>query len=376
MARWIDEWIVDSFAEPLIIDDIELRTSVKVGIAVYPADADTAESLFVNAEAALKRAKDAADPYLFYSPEMNARVAQRLRLESRLRKAVAQKEFVLHYQTKVDLATRRIRGLEALIRWNDPEFGLVSPLEFVPLLEESGLIVEVGRWVFEQAVADTARWRSLGPARCRAWPSTSRKYSCGIPISSRRCWERWDPSLSHATGIDVEITETMIAQNTGANVQKLLRLREAGLQIFMDDFGTGYSGLSQIAHLPLGRPQDRPRLRRRHDHQRRAHGHRLDHHQSREGVAHLRGRRGSRNRRAGRPAVRTRLRRSAGLSLQPSVAGRGHRQLLPWAVSYRLTLSIDRVRLAASLACRFAQDVTGATATISEPQKYPGDSTG
>src|ERR1700723_544385 len=162
MARWIDEWIVGSFAEPLMIDEVELRTMVKVGIAVYPGDAETAESLFVNAEAALKRAKDAAEPYLFYSPEMNARVAQRLHLESRLRKAVTQREFVLHYQTKVDLATRQIRGLEALIRWNDPEFGLVSPLEFVPLLEESGLIVSVGRWVIEQALADMQRWKSLG----------------------------------------------------------------------------------------------------------------------------------------------------------------------------------------------------------------------
>ena len=126
--------------------------------------------LFVNAEAALKRAKAAAEPFLFYSPEMNARVAQRLSLENRLRKAVAQTQFVLHYQTKVDLANRQIRGLEALIRWDDPDFGLVSPLDFVPLLEESGLIVEVGRWVFEQAVADTERWRSLRSGMCRAWP--------------------------------------------------------------------------------------------------------------------------------------------------------------------------------------------------------------
>jgi diguanylate cyclase (GGDEF)-like protein/PAS domain S-box-containing protein len=250
MARWIDEWIIDSFAEPLIIDEIELRTTVKVGIAVYPADADTAESLFVNAEAALKRAKDAADPYLFYSPEMNARVAQRLRLESRLRKAVTQKEFVLHYQTKVDLATRRIRGLEALIRWVDPELGLVSPLEFVPLLEESGLIVEVGRWVFEQAVADTQRWRSLGLEVPRVAVNVS-EVQLRHPNFVATVLGALGPSLSNANGIDVEITETMIAQNTGANVQKLLRLREAGLRIFMDDFGTGYSGLSQIAQLPL-----------------------------------------------------------------------------------------------------------------------------
>jgi diguanylate cyclase (GGDEF)-like protein/PAS domain S-box-containing protein len=250
MARWIDHWIVDAFAEPLVVDEIELRATVKIGIAVYPADADTAESLFANAEAALKRAKDAADPYVFYSPEMNARVAQRLHLESRLRKAVTQKEFVLHYQTKVDLATRRIRGLEALIRWNDPELGLTSPLDFVPLLEESGLIVQVGRWVFEQALADTQSWRSLGLEVPRVAVNVS-EVQLRQPNFVATVLAALGPAVSHATGIDVEITETMIAQNTGANVQKLLRLREAGLQIFMDDFGTGYSGLSQIAHLPF-----------------------------------------------------------------------------------------------------------------------------
>jgi diguanylate cyclase len=249
MARWIDDWIVDSFAEPLIIDDIELRTTVKVGIAMYPADADTAEGLFANAEAALKRAKDAADPYLFYSPEMNARVAQRLHLESRLRRAVTQNEFVLHYQTKVDLATRQIRGLEALIRWNDPEFGLVSPMDFVPLLEESGQIVQVGRWVFEQAVADAQRWRSFGLEVPRVAVNVS-EVQLRHPNFVATVLGALGPN-GHAAGIDVEITESMIAQNTGANVQKLLRLRESGLRIFMDDFGTGYSGLSQIAHLPL-----------------------------------------------------------------------------------------------------------------------------
>jgi EAL domain-containing protein (putative c-di-GMP-specific phosphodiesterase class I) len=216
---------------------------------MYPADADTAESLFANAEAALKRAKDAADPYLFYSPEMNARVAQRLRLESRLRKAVAQNEFVLHYQTKVDLASRQIRGLEALIRWNDPEFGLVPPMDFVPLLEESGQIVQVGRWVFEQAVADAQRWRSLGLEVPRVAVNVS-EVQLRHPNFVATVLGALGPN-GDAGGIDVEITETMIAQNTGANVQKLRRLREAGLRIFMDDFGTGYSGLSQIAHLPL-----------------------------------------------------------------------------------------------------------------------------
>jgi diguanylate cyclase (GGDEF)-like protein/PAS domain S-box-containing protein len=250
VARWTEEWIVNSFAEPLRIEDIELRTTVKVGIALYPGDADTAESLFLNAEAALKRAKDAADPYLFYSADINSRVAQRLRLESRLRKAVSQNEFVLHYQTKVDLATRRVCGLEALIRWQDPDFGLVSPLDFVPLLEESGMIVEVGRWVFEQAVADAARWKSLHLTVPRVAVNVS-EVQLRHPNFVATVLSALGPASPHPTGIDVEITETMLAQNTGANVQKLLRLREAGLQIFMDDFGTGYSGLSQIAQLPL-----------------------------------------------------------------------------------------------------------------------------
>jgi diguanylate cyclase (GGDEF)-like protein/PAS domain S-box-containing protein len=250
MTRWIDEWIVGSIAEPLVIDEIELRTTVKIGIAMYPADADTAESLFANAEAALKRAKDAPEHYLFYSPEMNARVAQRLRLESRLRKAVARKEFVLHYQTKVDLATRRIRGLEALIRWDDPGVGLVSPLDFVPMLEESGLIVEVGLWVFEQAVADTQLWRSLGLEVPRVAVNVS-EVQLRQPNFVASVLSALGPAPAHGSGIDVEITETLIAQNTGANVHKLLRLREAGAQVFMDDFGTGYSSLSQIAQLPL-----------------------------------------------------------------------------------------------------------------------------
>ncbi|MEA3133249.1 MAG: hypothetical protein QOG17_1095 [Gammaproteobacteria bacterium] len=250
MARWIDNWIVDSFAEPLVVDDIELRTSVKIGIALYPADAETAETLFANAEAALHRAKDAADPYLFYSPEMNARVAHRLRLESRLLKAVSEKQFVLHYQTKVDLATRRIRGLEALIRWEDPEHGLVSPMDFVPLLEESGLIVEVGRWVIEQTVADTQAWRDLDLCVPRVAVNVSEVQLRQPNFVATVLAALGSPSGVDA-GVDLEITETMIAQNAGTNVQKLLQLREAGVQVFLDDFGTGYSGLSQIAHLPL-----------------------------------------------------------------------------------------------------------------------------
>jgi diguanylate cyclase (GGDEF)-like protein/PAS domain S-box-containing protein len=250
LAHWVEEWIVNSFAEPLTVDDIELRTTVKIGIALYPADADTAEILFVNAEAALKRAKDGPAPYLFYSPEMNARIAQRLHMESRLRKAVANKEFTLFYQVKVDIATRAIRGLEALIRWQDADYGAVSPLEFVPLLEESGMIVDVGRWVIEQTIADIGEWRTLRLQVPRVAVNVS-EVQLRQPNFVATVLAALGPPQSHATGLDIEITESMFAQNTAANVQKLLQLREAGVQVFMDDFGTGYSGLSQIAQLPL-----------------------------------------------------------------------------------------------------------------------------
>jgi diguanylate cyclase (GGDEF)-like protein/PAS domain S-box-containing protein len=250
LARWVEQWIVESFAEPLNVDDIELRTSVKIGIALFPADADTAEILFVNAEAALKRAKDGPAPYLFYSPEMNARIAHRLHMESRLRKAVANQEFTLHYQVKVDITTRAVRGLEALIRWQDADHGAVSPLEFVPLLEESGMIVEVGRWVIEQTITDIAIWRSQGLQVPRVAVNVS-EVQLRQPNFVATVLAALGPPQSHATGVDIEITETMLAQNTAANVQKLLQLREAGVQVFMDDFGTGYSGLSQIAQLPL-----------------------------------------------------------------------------------------------------------------------------
>jgi EAL domain-containing protein (putative c-di-GMP-specific phosphodiesterase class I) len=181
---------------------------------------------------------------------MNARVAQRLHMETRLRRAVAQKEFTLHYQIKVDISSRRIRGLEALIRWPDPQHGMVPPLEFVPLLEETGLIVEVGRWVIEQAIADIKIWRAHKLQVPRVAVNVS-EVQLRQPNFVASVLAALGTPQDHVTGLDIEITESMLAENTAANVQKLLQLREAGVQVFMDDFGTGYSGLSQIAHLPL-----------------------------------------------------------------------------------------------------------------------------
>lgn len=250
LARWVDEHIVAVFAAPVLVESMEIGTAAKIGVALFPADANQADTLFANAEAALQRAKRSPDKFLFYSAEINAQLARRQDLRTRLRRAAAEQEFCLLYQVKVDLKTRRVQGVEALLRWQDAENGEVAPKEFVPVLEESGLIVDVGRWVFQQAALDAHFWRARGLRVPRIAVNVS-EVQLRQPHFVQDVIATLQADHEHLTGVDVEITESMLAQNTASNVQKLLQLREAGICVFMDDFGTGYSGLSQIAHLPL-----------------------------------------------------------------------------------------------------------------------------
>lgn len=250
LALLIEKWIVDSQARPMIVEDVELRIAFKVGIAFFPEDGGDAVALFHNAEAALHRAKGTADTYVFHSPEMHARVVQRLYFESHLRKAVEEKQFLLHYQPKVDLKTRRITGLEALIRWRNPEHGLVSPLDFIPALEQTGLIVDVGRWVIEQVVADMRRWRAQGLDVPRVAVNVS-------PVQVRQkdfvatVLAALGEDDRRNAGVDLEIAESLIMEDLQSSIEKLRQLRAVGMRIFMDDIGTGYSSLRQIARLPL-----------------------------------------------------------------------------------------------------------------------------
>ena len=142
------------------VGDTELDIIAKFGIAVFPGDADNAESLLKNAEAALNRAKATGERYLFYTQEMSERVAGHLTFETKLRHALEKNEFVLHYQPTVGVETRRITGVEALMRWQSAELGLLPPVKFIPLLEETGMILDVGAWALRQAVADHHRWRA------------------------------------------------------------------------------------------------------------------------------------------------------------------------------------------------------------------------
>jgi diguanylate cyclase (GGDEF)-like protein/PAS domain S-box-containing protein len=226
----------------------ELRVVAKAGVAMFPANGEDADTLLRNAEAALEKAKRSGDRYLFYTPEFNARVAEKLTLENKLRRALERGELVLHYQPKIELTTRRISGLEALMRWNDPDTGLVPPLKFIPILEETALILEAGRWALEQAVADSRRWKGNGLKVPRIAVNVS-------PIQLRQ--KDFVATVERALGgagegiLELEITESLIMQDIETNIQKLRAVRDMGVEIAVDDFGTGYSSLAYIAKLPV-----------------------------------------------------------------------------------------------------------------------------
>ena len=251
VAHAIENQILVCFKDPYTVDETELRLAAKAGIALFPGDGADANTLFRNAEAALKNAKISGERYLFYATEMNARAAQVLSLEMRLRKAVEAQQFVLHYQPKVEFSTGRIVGLEALIRWNDPETGLVPPVQFIPLLEETGLILDAGRWAIRKALADHAEWGSilgLQPPRIAVNVSPIQlRQKDFVEIVRNAIGE----SKTAPHGLDLEITESLLMHDIGGNIAKLKSLREMDVNVAIDDFGTGYSSLGYLAKLPV-----------------------------------------------------------------------------------------------------------------------------
>lgn len=248
-ARLVEERMGACFREPFRLEGKELRVTAKVGIALYPDDGSNADTLFHNAEAAVKKAKKSADRYLFYTQKMTERVAEKLSLENELRRALENSEYVLHYQPKVELGSGRIVGLEALIRWNHPERGLVLPMQFIPLLEETGLILDVGEWALIRAASDYREWRDRGLAAPRIAVNVST-----IQLQQKHFVERAKQAVGmrgQPVALDLEITETTIMENIEEEIGKLLDLKMAGFDIVVDDFGTGYSSLSYIARMPI-----------------------------------------------------------------------------------------------------------------------------
>ena len=245
------EKAMDAFlSHPFCLNDAIFRIAFKGGAALFPDDGADAETLFRNAEAALKKAKASGERYLFYTPAMTATVASRLTLENQLRRALEKQEFVLHYQPKVNLASGQVTGAEALIRWNDPHSGLVAPGRFIPVLEETGLIHEVGRWALQQAVEDHRRWRAAGLASVRIAVNVS-----PLQLGSRDFIAEIAQAISidtqAAAGLELEITESVIMADIRHSIAGLQAIRAMGVSIAIDDFGTGFSSLSYLAKLPV-----------------------------------------------------------------------------------------------------------------------------
>jgi diguanylate cyclase (GGDEF)-like protein/PAS domain S-box-containing protein len=250
MAHLTEKLLADALRLPFEIDGKELRVSVTAGISMFPEDGGDSDTLLKNAEAARRKAKASGDRYLFYHPQMNAAVAESLSLENKLRRALSREQFVLHYQPKIDLAKGTISGLEALIRWNDPETGLVPPMKFIPLLEETGMIIEVGYWAMRKAVADYREWHTQGLQPPRIAVNVS-----AIQLRQRDFVEVVrnviGGAVAGAHGLDLEITESLIMEDIESNIEKLRAVRELGVNIAIDDFGTGYSSLRYLAKLPV-----------------------------------------------------------------------------------------------------------------------------
>lgn len=250
IGRYTEQRLEANFGGPFRIGDSELRISVKVGIALFPDDGKDAETLLLNAEAALKKAKASSTRYMFFTQAMTERVAERLSLETKLRQAVDRQEFVLHYQPKVSLATGMVTGAEALIRWHDPLSGLVPPGRFIPILEETGLILEVGLWCLRKVVEDYRRWCETGLASVPIAVNVS-PLQLGSPGFMAEIKEISTIDLHASAGLELEITESVIMADVKQVVATLQAIRNMGISIAIDDFGTGFSSLSHLSKLPV-----------------------------------------------------------------------------------------------------------------------------
>ena len=243
--------ILNTVSAPMVIDGRELCITCSAGVSLYPQDGTDAETLLRNADAAMYQAKERGrNNFQFYTSEMNALVSERLALEHSLRRALERNELLLHYQPKVDLASGLIIGAEALVRWQHPEWGLIFPQRFIPIAEETGLIVPIGEWVLRTACMQNRRWQDAGLP-----PVT-----VSVNVSARQFRQ---PTLVKSVGqilsetglrpehLEMELTESMVMHNVEAAIAILKRLKDFGVRLSVDDFGTGHSSLSYLKRLPI-----------------------------------------------------------------------------------------------------------------------------
>jgi len=243
--------VLSALVHPLTIQGQECRVTASIGICMYPSEAQDEVALMKNADIAMYRAKeDGKNNYKFYSQEMNVHSFERLALETSLRRGLERSEFILHYQAKLDLKTGRITGVEALVRWQHPEMGMVPPAQFIPLAEETGLIVPIGRWVMHTACAQGVAWQQQGlPPIHIAVNLSARQFVDDDLVEDIQ-------GVLKSTGLpperlELELTESMVIQNTERAGRVLGEIKAMGVRLAIDDFGVGYSSLTHLKRFPI-----------------------------------------------------------------------------------------------------------------------------
>ncbi len=253
-AAEVAQKLLDSFAHnPISIGDSEIFITLSMGISIYPVDGLNTTTLLKNAEAAQHQAKDEGhNNFQFYAGHMNASAWQRLNLETELRRAIEREEFMLYYQPKVDMDSAKIVGAEALLRWQSPERGLVTPGDFIPLLEETGLILPVGEWVLRAASKQARTWITAGLPDVHIAVNLStlqfRQPDFAGMVLGILTENGLDPALG---AIELELTESLLMSNAEGAIDTLNKLHEAGIRFSIDDFGTGYSSLSYLKRFSI-----------------------------------------------------------------------------------------------------------------------------
>ncbi len=245
--------LASAVAEPVNLDGDELRITTSMGIANYPCDGADADTLITNADAAMYRVKEGGrDNFRFYTPELNTKVHEKFLLQEQLRNAVARSEFVLFYQPQVDMRTERVFAVEALLRWKHPSLGLVQPIKFIPIAEETGLIVPMGEWALREACRQNKAWQDAGLPFINVSVNVSARQFSDKNLFAKVVKALQDSGLE-AKYLELELTESLIMQDVAQAIETMRQLQGLGVQLSIDDFGTGYSSLSALKTFPVAR---------------------------------------------------------------------------------------------------------------------------
>jgi diguanylate cyclase (GGDEF)-like protein len=243
--------ILEATSRPLLIDDQEFLITASIGISTYPHDGADMQTLLKNSDVAMYRAKESGkNGFQYFSPEMNVHTRERLSIESALRRGLERKEFTVHFQPKVRVSSRTVAGMEALVRWRNPEKGLMQPSEFIPIAEETGIVVQIGDWVLEEACRQGQMLRESGHISLRVSVNLSVRqlFDHGF---AQRVADILQQTGFPAESLELEITESMVMRDAERAVKLLQALRDTGVRLAIDDFGTGYSSLAYLKRFPI-----------------------------------------------------------------------------------------------------------------------------